>query len=242
MNNMTDMLQTAFWKAFSWITQFWLSNKIRLEYVHYCIVNIKPGSFQSMAWRFTWENLSKFWSMLAARVIASIFGISITIRLNRNWQDVLESMFSIRGLRQAADLYVHTLPKSSLNALRPRHIQTHFLEWFSIKISLKFVPKGPINNNPALVQIMAWCRPGDKPLFESMMVSSLTHICVTRPQGVKRSPLLSRRANIYHHIARLSMTTLVNRDVKCKYEATLKVKNRSSGINILRNCSFITAS
>ena len=26
----------------------------------------------------------------------------------------------------------------------------------SIKISLKFVPKGPINNNPALVQIMAW--------------------------------------------------------------------------------------
>ena len=28
----------------------------------------------------------------------------------------------------------------------------------SIKISLKFVPKGPINNNPALVQIMARCR------------------------------------------------------------------------------------
>ena len=54
----------------------------------------------------------------------------------------------------------------------------------SIKISLKFVPKGPINNIPALVQIMAWCRPGDKPLFEPMMVSLLTHICVTRPQWV----------------------------------------------------------
>ena len=25
----------------------------------------------------------------------------------------------------------------------------------SIKISLKFVPKGPINNNPALIRIMA---------------------------------------------------------------------------------------
>ena len=25
---------------------------------------------------------------------------------------------------------------------------------------------GPINNIPALVQIMAWCRPGDKPLSE----------------------------------------------------------------------------
>ena len=51
-----------------------------------------------------------------------------------------------------------------------------------IKISMKFVPKGPINNIPALVQIMAWRRPGDKPLYEPMMVSLLTHICVTRPQ------------------------------------------------------------
>ena len=54
----------------------------------------------------------------------------------------------------------------------------------SIKISLKFVPKGPIIINPALVQIMAWRRSGDKPLSEPMMVSLLTHICVTRPQWV----------------------------------------------------------
>ena len=32
---------------------------------------------------------------------------------------------------------------------------------------------------------MAWRRPGDKPLSEPMMVISLTHICVTRPQWVK---------------------------------------------------------
>ena len=32
---------------------------------------------------------------------------------------------------------------------------------FSIKISLKFVPKGPINNIPALVQIMAWRQSND---------------------------------------------------------------------------------
>ena len=37
----------------------------------------------------------------------------------------------------------------------------------------------------ALVQIMAWHRPGDKPLSEPMMVSLLMHICVTRPQWVK---------------------------------------------------------
>ena len=51
-----------------------------------------------------------------------------------------------------------------------------------IKISLKFVPKGPINNIPALVQIMAWRRPGDKPLSEPKMASLPTRICVARPQ------------------------------------------------------------
>ena len=50
--------------------------------------------------------------------------------------------------------------------------------WIPIKISLKFVPKGPINNIPALVQIMVWYRPGNKPLSEPRMVSLPTHICV----------------------------------------------------------------
>ena len=52
----------------------------------------------------------------------------------------------------------------------------------SIKLSLQFVPKGPINNIPVLVQIMAWRRPGNKPLSEAVMVSLLTHICVPRSQ------------------------------------------------------------
>ena len=83
-----------------------------------------------------------------------------------------------------------------LNTLRPRQNGRHFTDdifkriffnenvWISIKISLKFVPKGLINNIPALVLIMAWRWPGDKPLSEPMMVRSLTHICVTRPQWV----------------------------------------------------------
>ena len=37
------------------------------------------------------------------------------------------------------------------------------------KGSLKFVPKGPIDNNPALVQITDWRRTGDKPLSEPML-------------------------------------------------------------------------
>ena len=55
----------------------------------------------------------------------------------------------------------------------------------SIKISLKFVPEGLINNIPALVQVMAWCWPGDKPLYEPMMVRLLKHICITWPLWVK---------------------------------------------------------
>ena len=55
----------------------------------------------------------------------------------------------------------------------------------SIKISLKFVPKIRINNITSLVRIMAWHRPGDKPLSKTMMISLLTHICVTLPQWVK---------------------------------------------------------
>ena len=80
-----------------------------------------------------------------------------------------------------------------VNTLRPRRNRCHFADDIfkciflnenvlnSIRISLKFIPKGPINNIPALVQIMAWHRPGDKPLSEPMMIISLTHICVTRP-------------------------------------------------------------
>ena len=84
-----------------------------------------------------------------------------------------------------------------VNTLRPRQTEQHSADdifkricfnenvWISIKISLKFVPKGPINNIPALVQIMAWRRSGDKPLSEPMMVSLPTHICITRTQWVR---------------------------------------------------------
>ena len=81
--------------------------------------------------------------------------------------------------------------------LRPRQNGRHFADdifkciflngsgSIAIKILLKFVPKGQINNIPALVQIMTWCWPGDKPLSEALMVRLSTHIGVTRPQWVK---------------------------------------------------------
>ena len=74
--------------------------------------------------------------------------------------------------------------------LRPRQNGRHFPDdifklillnenvRISIKISLNFFHR-------VLVQIMAWRRPGDKPLSEPMMLWLLTHICVTRPQSIK---------------------------------------------------------
>ena len=38
-----------------------------------------------------------------------------------------------------------------------------------IQISQNFVPKGPADNEPALVRVMAWRRTGDKPLSEAML-------------------------------------------------------------------------
>ena len=94
--------------------------------------------------------------------------------------------------------YKYDIGKISVefNTLRPRQNRRHFPDdifkciflnenvGIPVKISLKYVPKGPIINIPALVQIMAWRRPGDKPLSDPMMVSLPTHICVTGPQWV----------------------------------------------------------
>ena len=86
--------------------------------------------------------------------------------------------------------YWHTEAETKWMPFRRRFFKCIFLNEnvsIAIKISLKFVLKGPINNIPALVQIMTRRRPGDKPLSEPMMVSLPTHICVTRPQWVKAS-------------------------------------------------------
>ena len=85
----------------------------------------------------------------------------------------------------------------SINTLKLKQNGRHFADdtlkcifldeniWISINISLKFVPKGPVNNIPVLVQIMAWRQPSDKLLSEPMMVSLLMHKCIIGPQQVK---------------------------------------------------------
>ena len=107
------------------------------------------------------------------------------------------SNFAVQAVTTLSILILLIPATEWFNTLRPRRNEQHFADdifkcifvnenvWISIKISLKFVPKGPISNIPALVQIMAWCHLGDKPLSEPKMVSLLTHICITCPQWVK---------------------------------------------------------
>ena len=101
----------------------------------------------------------------------------------------------------------------AINSLRPRLNRRPFAddifkciflnvnEWILPRISLKFVPEVRINNIPALVKIMAWRRPGGKPLSEPMMVSLMTLICVTRPQWVKLRTPETRRPTYVSLIA-----------------------------------------
>ena len=48
----------------------------------------------------------------------------------------------------------------------------HENDKIQIHISLRFVSRSPIDNKPALVQVMAWRRSGDKPLPEQMLIQS----------------------------------------------------------------------
>ena len=89
----------------------------------------------------------------------------------------------------------------SINTLGPRQHRHRFVDdifkciFFNenccvlIKTSFKYVCKGPIDNTPVLVQIMAWRRLGDKSFSEPVMVSLPTHICVARPQWVSNTIL-----------------------------------------------------
>ena len=69
------------------------------------------------------------------------------------------------------------LGMGSANTGRRYIVTTSLIGWFHTQndpcaltqISLKFVPKGPIHNKSALVQVMAWHQTGDKPLPEPRM-------------------------------------------------------------------------
>ena len=121
-----------------------------------------------------------------------------------------------------------------------RRFQIHFLYeniWILIKISLKFVPYGPINNIPSLVQIMAWHWPGDKPLSEPAMASLLPHIGITLLQWVtdmsQGSQDVKDMSHGGHKMLRISQRghkmSQGSQDVKDMSQGSQDVKDRSKG-------------
>ena len=153
-----------------------------LSGISYCIEiknNIERNSKFAVSDRRDWIlNCSQIWEQFYVKTMQRI----ISLDLLTGWL-----IYTVFG----------HFKYNAVNSLRPRRNGRYnaddifnciFLKenvWIPTKISLKFVPKGPINNIPALVQIMAWRRPGDKPLSEPMLIFAPTHICVTRPQWVK---------------------------------------------------------
>ena len=130
---------------------------------------------------------------------------SLMVKLQSSWYSSEILRFD-KHMRKLVSVHFYSFLHTSkslmtpLNTLRLRQNGRHFADdnfkhiiflnenvRISIKISLKFVPKDPINNIPALVQIMAWHRPGDMLLSEPIMVRVPTYMCVTRPQWVNHS-------------------------------------------------------
>ena len=60
--------------------------------------------------------------------------------------------------------------------------------YISIKMSLNLIPKGLIGNIPALVQVMAWCHTGNKPLPEPMTIQFT--LCTHMSPGLNELNLL----------------------------------------------------
>ena len=84
------------------------------------------------------------------------------------------SSHGIDSVPQTPGIYGTSLSDRRVNTLWPRQNGHHFAD-----------------DIPALVQVMAWCCPGNKPLSEAIMISFPMHICVTGPQWVKFYTVLS---------------------------------------------------
>ena len=104
---------------------------------------------------------------------------------------------------------------------------------------IKLVPKGPINNIPALVQIMAWHWPGIKPLSEPVMVSLLPHIYVMLPQWGK---VYNINKHWRYHTCTISWAQEITKqqDILRLVVKMLLLKKALICLNILTNWQFLS--
>ena len=155
-------------------------------------------------------NKSKVWWLLRQLIISN--------PMRTSWHEKAFRMIVLFTLRR---------PRQNCYHIADYIFKCNFLEenlWLFIAISLEIVPRGTADNIPVLVQIMAWCRPGDKPLSEAMMVRLLTHICVTRLQWVmwRDSICPSQRVSILQFwcVCLVIMKQLLNKELNGRWSET----------------------
>ena len=106
---------------------------------------------------YNWKNYIKRRSF--------IFNLYVVITQDGPWE---------AGLRFTQVLFIN----SSLPGQNGHHFADNIFRFIYlnktfcilIKILLKFVPKDPTDNKWVLVQVMAWCLIGDKPLPKPMLI------------------------------------------------------------------------
>ena len=141
----------------------WISLKTSLKFVPKVRINNIPVLVQKMAWRLPGDK-----PLSEPMMDGSLTHIWVTrpqwvntLRPRQNGRHIADDIFKCIFLNENIRFFINT--------------------------SLKFVPKGPIKNIPALVQIMAWGWPGNKPLSQqwwqvywpiylSLGLNELTHI------------------------------------------------------------------
>ena len=123
------------------------------------------GQHWFRCWLVAWRHQAITWTNLD---LSSIKTLRNLVKWNFHFQNMIIS--------SKENAFASVVYKMSVILFRCQHIEAetngqHFADdtfkrifsnenvRISIKISLKFVPKGPINNIPALVQIMAWPAP-----------------------------------------------------------------------------------
>ena len=158
------------------------SIKVTVEHLQITKLSIFAGSYTTVSSDKLW---CLFWAVWDHLVLVFIPTTRVTV--NNVYRESGDDKSQCSQLVS----WVEKLYKiqTTINTLRPRQNGRHFVDdifkciffnenvWIPTNISLRFVAKGPINNIPALVQIMAWRRPGERPLSEQMMVRLPTHIC-----------------------------------------------------------------
>ena len=161
-----------------WTSTLWLRNQEKTIYIsmsHFCLLHIN-GFPPNAPWR-KWNGITVLRNVAINTIQVPVSHLTASLCILPDnllfWQTVSfpSSRLSHWGRDKMAVIFqttfLNTFSWVKMYEFRSRFHLSLFLS-FELRVSQH------------LVQIMAWRRPGDKPLSEPMMVILSTHICVTR--------------------------------------------------------------